>query len=313
MRFEYDAYIHQSMMELRVEPQTTAHQSLRSFYLAVGPPTRVFRYVDWNGNAVHHFGISDYHDRIEAIARSLVVTHPAHPEFASLREPPPEASGAGPLADFVAFGGPVARSEPLERLARELAAPPDAPIGAQVQAMGELLARRFRYRTGVTDYRSTSDHILEEGAGVCQDYAHLALGLLRLRGIPCRYVSGYLHVESGSEEPSQSHAWVEVHAGGGEWVAFDPTHARLVDEQYVSVAHGRHYDDVPPNRGIFRGAATESMRAEVHTEGAAEGEVAGLRSELGQIDVPVFREAPRPTRPDAAPPDPQDPQQQQQQ
>ena len=76
LRFEYDAFIHESFMELRVEPLTDPGQSLRSFYLAVGPPTHVARYSDWNGNLVHHFGVTDYHDRIEVLVRSAIDTHP---------------------------------------------------------------------------------------------------------------------------------------------------------------------------------------------------------------------------------------------
>jgi len=70
---------------------------------------------------------------------------------------------------------------------------------------------------------------------------------------PCRYVSGYLHVDRKKREPSQSHAWIEFYAPSAGWVPFDPTHNGDVDERYVVVGHGRHYDDVPPNKGIYRG------------------------------------------------------------
>ena len=101
---------------------------------------------------------------------------------------------------------------------------------------------------------------------MCQDFAHLMLALLRLRQVPCRYVSGYLHVERKKREPSQSHAWVEFHSPTAGWVPFDPAHNRPVDDRYVVVGHGRHYDDVPPNKGIYRGIAKETLKAEVVTE-----------------------------------------------
>jgi hypothetical protein len=118
------------------------------------------------------------------------------------------------------------------------------------------------------------------------------LGLLRLRHIPCRYVSGYLHVERKEREPSQSHAWVELHSSTAGWVAFDPTHNRAVDERYVVVGHGRHYDDVPPNKGIYWGIAKETLKAEVVTEVIAGKFVSTLREEIRHIDLPVFREIP---------------------
>jgi transglutaminase-like putative cysteine protease len=307
IRFEYDAFIHESFMELRVEPLTDPRQTLRSFYLAVGPPTRVARYADWNGNFVHHFGVTDYHDRIEVLVRSAVATQPADVDLAQLTTPPPDPGGGGlgPLLDFALLGGPVERTGALEQLEAALAVDTGAPLGEQIAGIGRELFQRFEYRQGVTDYRSSTRHILEHGGGVCQDFAHLMLGVLRLRRIPCRYVSGYLHLEQGGE-PSQSHAWVETWVPGNGWIGFDPTHDCVPDERYVVVARGRHYDDVPPNRGIFRGGARELLQASVATRTAPPKDVASLQLEIGQLDVPVFRDEPRGVMSDGAPvPDPQ--------
>lgn len=308
MHFRYSGFIHQSWLEVRVEPRTSSGQTVHSFYLAVGPPAPVARYLDWNSNVVHHFGVPDYHDRIEVMARSLVEVHPVEIELAGLGP----VAAAGPLLDFTRFGGPVRRSAPLEALEREIDVPATAPIAEQLAAIGALLRERFRYESGVTHYRSTTDHFLEERSGVCQDFAHLMLGLLRLRGQACRYVSGYLHVGQSDGAPSQSHAWVEVFAGAPGWAAFDPTHGCVPGERYVSVARGRHYDDVPPNRGIYRGDASESLAVEVHTRPSGRRQVAELQQLIGEIDVPVYRELP-PLSPRADREPEADPQQQQQQ
>ncbi len=243
--FEYDGYISESFLELRVQPRTTPTQTVLAFGLAVGPRTRVYRYVDWNDNVTHHFTITRFHDRIEVRAS---------------------------LAD-------------------------GAPLGEQVLTMGRALREQFEYRKDVTRYDSTSEDFLELGKGVCQDFAHLMLGWLRLSGIPCRYVSGYLHVDRKKREPSQSHAWVELYSATAGWVPFDPTHNRAVDERYVVVGHGRHYDDVPPNKGIYRGVARETLKAEVVTEVVPGKTVSTLREDFRHIDLPVFREVP------ARPPD----------
>lgn len=291
MHFRYDGYIHQSWLELRLEPRSSPSQTLHSFYLAVGPPSSVARYLDWNANVVHHFGVPRYHDRIEVVARSLVEVSPLEIDLAALADPPePER---GPLLDFALFGGPVQRTARLEGLADEIPVPETAPLGEQIAAIGGLLRSRFEYRRGVTDYSSTTDHILEHGSGVCQDFAHLMLALLRLRGVPCRYVSGYLHVTREDGQPSESHAWVEVHCGDHGWVPFDPTHERVPDARYVTVARGRHYDDVPPNRGIYRGNAAETLVAEVRTTPSERRDVVGLHALVGEIDIPVYRELPR--------------------
>ena len=144
----------------------------------------------------------------------------------------------------------------------------------------------------MTKYDSTTEDFLRIGAGVCQDFAHLMLGLLRLSQVPCRYVSGYLHVEGKGREPAQSHAWIEFWTPSHGWVPFDPTHDRAIDEHYVVVGHGRHYDDVAPNRGIFRGAARETLRAEVRTTVSAAKPLSQLATETRPIPLETFREPP---------------------
>ena len=316
LTFQYDTFVNESYTELRVEPRRTPHQTLQSFYLAVGPPTAIWRYIDWNGNFVHHFGIPNYHDRIEVATRSVVETHPSGQALADATDTLPIADATGPLLDFTTFGGPVIRSSELEMLHGEAKVPTEAPLGEQIKSLSAFVLQRFDYVPEVSDYRSTTDHLLASGAGVCQDFAHLLIGLLRLRRIPCRYVSGYLHVESGGNEPSQSHAWVEAWSPTAGWLAVDPTHDQVPDERYVVVAHGRDYDDVPPNRGIFRGKAGETLHASVRTRQSEERQTFGLQDEIGELDVPVFPEVPHsPETPSASltDDDPQSQQQQQQQ
>jgi transglutaminase-like putative cysteine protease len=310
--FDYDAYISESFIELRVQPKTTGDQTVTSFVLAVGPPTRVYRYLDWNDNVTHHFTITRFHDRIEVSGRSLVSTHPTALPLASLTDPVPGRPGPYPLLDFLAFDGPV-QLTPALRAAHKAAAPARAtPIGEHVQAVGHHLAKRFEYQKDVTKYDSTTEDFLSIGAGVCQDFAHLMLGLLRLSGIPCRYVSGYLHVERKRREASQSHAWIEFWTPSHGWIPFDPTHDRPIDERYVVVGHGRHYDDVPPNKGIFRGVAKETLRAEVYTQPSTGRALPQLTNETRKIPLQTFREAPA-RRPISAAVSIEDEQQQQQQ
>jgi transglutaminase-like putative cysteine protease len=290
--FEYDAYIRESFMELRVQPKTTSEQTVNSFVLAVGPPTRVHRYLDWNDNVTHYFTITRFHDQIEVSSRSLVSTHPAAPALASLTETAGAIEVPYPLLDFLAFGGPV-QLTPALRAAHEAAAPPrGGPVGEHVLALGRHLASHFEYQKDVTNYDSTTEDFLKIGAGVCQDYAHLMLGLLRLSQVPCRYVSGYLHVDRKGREPSQSHAWIEFWTSSHGWIPFDPTHDRPVDDRYVVVGHGRTYDDVPPNKGIYRGVAQETLRAEVHTQPSTARALPQLTNETLPIPLQTFREAP---------------------
>jgi transglutaminase-like putative cysteine protease len=288
----YDAYIRESFLELRMQPKTTADQTLQSFVLAVGPPTKIARYRDWNGNVVHHFTIVHFHDRIEVVARSAVTTHSTAPALDSVTDGRPFPEAPYPLLDFLAFDGPVRPGAALRKFAQSVPAPATATLGEQVRACGRHIREHFTYKKNVTRYDSTTDDFLTVGAGVCQDFTHLMLGLLRLRQIPCRYVSGYLHVAPRDGEAAQSHAWVEFYSPSSGWVPFDPTHNREVDDHYVVVGHGRHYDDVPPNKGIYRGNADETLRTEVRTQESSPKDISALHEEMEQIDVPVFQEIP---------------------
>lgn len=288
----YDAFIRESFLELRMQPKTTADQTLSSFVLAVGPPTKISRYRDWNGNAVHHFTIVHYHDRIEVVARSAVSTHPVAPGLDAVTDVRPLPEPPYPLLDFLAFDGPVRPGAAMRKFSQGVVVAPTAPLGEVVRACGRHIRAHFTYRKNVTRYDSTTDDFLALGAGVCQDFTHLMLGLLRLRRIPCRYVSGYLHVLPREGEAAQSHAWIEFHSPTLGWVPFDPTHNREVGDRYVVVAHGRHYDDVPPNKGIYRGNADETLRTEVRTQEATPKDISALHEEMEQIDVPVYQEVP---------------------
>jgi transglutaminase-like putative cysteine protease len=292
LSFSYDAFIRESFLELRMQPKSTATQTLSSFALAVGPPTKVSRYRDWNENAVHHFTIVQFHDRIEVEARALVRTAMPEARLADAADAMPLADPPYALLDFLELGGPVRDGADLRAFAAEATVGARAPLGEQVAALGRLIHERFEYKKNITRYDSTTDDFLRLKAGVCQDFTHLMLALLRVRRIPCRYVSGYLHVQPGNGEAAQSHAWIEFHSPAAGWISFDPTHNRELDEHYVVVGHGRHYDDVPPNKGIYRGNAVEALAATVSTRPSEQKALVMLREDLEHIDLPVFPEIP---------------------
>jgi len=221
-----------------------------------------------------------------------VSTHPTAPALATVTDARPYPDPPYPLLDFLAFDGPVRPSVALRKFAQGVAVPATAPLGEQVRACGRHIHEHFTYQKNVTSYESTSDDFLAAEAGVCQDFTHLMLGLLRLRQIPCRYVSGYLHMPPRDGETAQSHAWVEFYSPSAGWVPFDPTHNREIDGHYVVVGHGRHYDDVPPNQGIYRGNADETLRTEVRTQESTPKDISALHEEMEQIDVPVYQEIP---------------------
>ena len=149
-------------------------------------------------------------------------------------------------------------------------------VGEYVMRVICFIRDQFGYDTGTTHVHSNLDEILNAGGGVCQDFAHLALGVLRLAGVPARYVSGYMAPPPGADPAlgeQASHAWVEALLPGMGWTGFDPTHRCRTDIRHIRVAIGRDYADASPIRGVYRSDAshnTMSVELEVLPAPAAQ-------------------------------------------
>ena len=137
-------------------------------------------------------------------------------------------------------------------------------VWGDVLRIGGHVFRTLNYRTDVTGVGTRATDALKLRAGVCQDFAHVMLGLCRCAGIPARYVSGYfLNPGRRPDEIEASHAWVEAFVPGYGWASYDPTHKRTADERYVKLAVGRDYADIRPVSGTYRGAPTRALQVEV--------------------------------------------------
>ena len=269
-RYRYAEPVTDNLNSLRVKPATTATQRVDDFGVRVEPQTRLHQHLDYYGTTVIEFGISRAHDDLAIDVRARVATQPP---------PDPPAGSWGELegAVYRAAGGEFLlphADEPddlrIDALVGEVRG--DTPL-ATVERCVQLIPDRFEYRAGVTYVGSTIEDLLEAGAGVCQDFAHLALVLLRRNGVAARYVSGYLFAPPEGEQEADSaevdtHAWVEAllpAAEGAEpqWVGVDPTNRSLSGERHVKIGHGRSYRDIPPVKGVFRGASAAELDASV--------------------------------------------------
>jgi transglutaminase-like putative cysteine protease len=268
--YRYAAPVTDNLNALRVRPATTSTQRCDEFHVRLDPEARVHRHVDYFGTEVLEFGVARPHDHLTIDVRARVVTcEPPEPPEAPWEhlEGDTYAEAAG---EFLLEGD----AEPGDAALADLLAIARArtPL-ATVRWLNELIPDRFAYRPGVTYVGSTIDDLLAAGAGVCQDFVHLALVLLRRHGIAARYVSGYLFSapeDGGTDSVEvQTHAWLEAllpgTGGRGEpvWVGADPTNRRLAGETHVKIGHGRHYSDVPPIKGVYRGAAGAELDASV--------------------------------------------------
>ncbi len=280
--YVYDAPVADNLNALRVRPATTSTQRCDEFTVRIDPEARIGRHSDYFGTEVIEFGIVRPHSRLVIDVRARVVTadppDPPEAEWAEL-----ETEAYAEAAGEYLLPGPDEPEDAAEIDELCAAVRRDTPV-ATVRALCDLIPDRFEYRSGVTYVGSTVEEFLRLGAGVCQDYVHLGLIMLRSNGIAARYVSGYLWAtaEDGRDDSVEveTHAWLEAllpgHDGRGEpqagyprgrgepvWVGADPTNRRLAGESHVKIGHGRHYADVPPIKGVYQGAATSSLDASV--------------------------------------------------
>ena len=262
--YRYSGAVFDQHNALRVTPATTPLQRVRGFRVTVDPSARTRTHSDYFGTQVTEFNVPGEHDRLTITAEGEVMTEaPPEPPRGGWEAIRPEAyTSAG--GEFLLSTGDEPSNGALASL-RE-AVRRDDPR-ATVTAICEVIPERFEYSPGATFVGSTVDDLLEGGAGVCQDFVHLALILLRYEGIAARYVSGYLFAapEDGGADSVEvdTHAWIEAllpdaDGGGPVWVGADPTNRALAGETHVKIGHGRFYGDVPPIKGVYRGAATEA-------------------------------------------------------
>jgi transglutaminase-like putative cysteine protease len=287
----YGARISESVLELRVTPRNDKNQTLRAFSLQVGPEVPVFTHRDWNDNQVHHFTVAAFHERVVIAAAANVETHAQAVDLSACTDALPLTGLNHRFQDFLGFHGPVGRDPRLVRFAEEIGAFRLKRAGEAAALVMKRLGERLQYKKGVTSSATTVSGALDLGQGVCQDFSHAALALLRILGIPARYTSGYLFRDATAE--LETHSWCEAFLPSVGWVGLDTTHRELAGESHVAVAVGRSYADVPPNRGVYRGEAVETIGVSVKIKKLDERLLGLPPVSPSSLDLPTFLPGPR--------------------
>ncbi len=266
--FTYEEPISEAYTEMRLRPLEAIGQRCLWFTLTTEPRGVVMTYTDRYGNLVHHFDTLQSHDKVVVRAASEVLLNETFTD---------EQRELSPL-DHYDYLAPT-KYAPIDEQMSEFAAPhvvPDDQVATAWSLMRALFAS-LTYTRGATDVKTTAPEALKLGRGVCQDFAHIMLAACRSVGLPARYVSGYLYnprpTGTGPLVPidtieiagnnAASHAWVDVFAEGRGWISLDPTHDCEQTSDYVRVAVGRDYADVPPTRGVYKGKANEKLEVNV--------------------------------------------------
>ena len=281
-KFRYSAAVSESVMQLRMHPRSEGPQRCLNFQVTVTPRAGVRSYRDYLGNVVHHFDVPSAHRQLTIVAETMVdvAAQPGLP--ANLGPDVWERLDADIGArDFWEMLAPSQFSQwtaGIEDFARELSLPTGREVRGRdplevLLGINSAVYQAIAYVPKSTRVDSPVDDALRSRQGVCQDYAHIMIALVRRLGIPCRYVSGYLfHRKEARTRSSEgaTHAWVEAYLPDLGWVGLDPTNNVVAGESHVRTAVGRDYADVPPTHGIFRGTTESELYVAVHVEASEE-------------------------------------------
>jgi transglutaminase-like putative cysteine protease len=268
--YRYDDDVSASFGRAHLLPREGAGQTITEAAVTVEPaPDEQRDHTDAFGNRSTYICVRTPHRQLTVLATSLVTVADVPPLTAGTAWDEVRDGLHGPMStellDVVGYTLPSPRLPPHPDIAAYAWASflPGRPLDEAVLDLSSRIHRDFRYVSGSSTVGSTVPELLERGEGVCQDFAHLGVAVLRSVGLAARYVSGYLETipPPGRERvpgADASHAWISVFTGS-RWVDLDPTNDRLVDDSYVELAHGRDYADVPPLKGVIFSDASESV------------------------------------------------------
>ncbi len=295
-RYDYSPAVDNAHHVAHLQPLSTGRQTLLRHTLRVHPqPAHLHTSVDVYGNTRHHFGLHTAHSELVVDADSLVQTSPDPAQ--ALPTAPWErvrarytyqARARWDAATEFVFPSPcIPREDDFADFARPSFAPA-RPVAEAAWDLMQRIHRHMRYEAHSTQVSTPALQALRQGAGVCQDFAHILVACCRAMGLPARYVSGYLLT---TPPPGQarligsdaSHAWAQVYCpladgpdgpdgadGAGFWLDLDPTNDRSAGEDYVTLATGRDFLDVSPMRGVIHGGAAHVLSVAVTVRPAEE-------------------------------------------
>ena len=273
--YRYTNPVSEAYVEARLTPPHRPEQSVLSHGIGFSPDAGASDYVDYFGNVVTFYSMTLRHERLTVTNRMTVRTRPPCLPQAALALPVAEARQilASSLTDIFDYLQPTqavptggASIHWAKKFLRS-----GVPMGEAISALNRAIHGRFKYKPGATEVKTPLATVWKKREGVCQDFAHIMLSVLRTAGLPARYVCGYIETnpaprrtgETGLVGSISTHAWVEILLPGLHWVAIDPTNNQWCGERHIAVALGRDFGDAAPVRGTFKGSGTQSMKVRV--------------------------------------------------
>ena len=278
--YRYAAAVSQCQNEAHLLPRSTPRQQCESEDLQIRPwPALRHDRHDFFGNRATYFAVHEPHDVLSVTVESRVRINADSPP--DVQASPSWEAVARALDEDTSPTGLDARqfrlASPLIADTLDVAAyaavsfPAGRPVLTAVADLIERIHNEFVYDPNMTNVSTPVGVVMEHRRGVCQDFAHLAIGCLRSRGLAARYVSGYVETAPAGDQPkltgaAASHAWVSVYCPGLGWTDFDPTNDCRPTDQHVTVAWGRDYGDVTPLKGVVTGGGDHTLAVRVNVE-----------------------------------------------
>jgi transglutaminase-like putative cysteine protease len=265
----------EAYLEVRLTPPARAEQDVLRHRIEFQPAAEASDYIDYFGNRTTFYSMTLRHRQLKVTNRMTVRTLPRVLPEGGLALTVAEArqilkSGTG-VFDYLQPTEAIPIASESSAWGREILRE-NRPLGEALDELNKTIYREFKYRSGSTEIETPLSLIWKKREGVCQDFAHVMISVLRAARIPCRYVCGYIESEPAvSVDPTRkrlvgslaTHAWVEVLVPGMAWVALDPTNNQWCGEQHVTVAVGRDFLDAAPVRGTFKGSASQKLKVHV--------------------------------------------------
>lgn len=261
-KYQYNWPIKESINEIRLFPHHFENQEVLQYQLLITHNPDVDISVDYYGNRMGNFNVLDTHTEMTIESRMLVrVNH-------SLKIPEIDATSVNDIREDkeksilllrLCYIDNIEKQNEIENILKEINIENKSIIEI-AQQCNNFVFENFTYTKGITNIETTVDEILTLKKGVCQDFAHILLQLLRTAGIPSRYVSGYICPnESGFRGEGATHAWVEIYTPKQGWLGLDPTNNIWTMDNHVRLSVGRNFSDCTPIKGTFKGLARQTL------------------------------------------------------
>jgi transglutaminase-like putative cysteine protease len=268
-KYKYDRPVRESANQIKVYPYAHPQQEIQSHRVVITGDPSVNLFPDFWGNTVGWFMVNEPHRElvidsqlilnVKTAANSNPISVSKFSDWEILR-----GAIASDLKMLDSSKPDSVHAKPeIEAMVNDLRHNRDTPA-MFIQRCSEYIFDKFEYKKGITTVETTVDQILQYKSGVCQDFAHVLLEMLRSISIPSRYVSGYICPnQDGARGAGATHAWVEVYLPAIGWVGIDPTNNVWVTDQHVVLAVGRHFNDCSPVKGTFKGPANQALSVHV--------------------------------------------------